>query len=65
MQEFAPHGEQVSYGGTPGSALVVRGIASAFATDYITDVTFYPNGAIEVGAACFGIACKHPCILLH
>ena len=54
MQEFAPHGEQVSYGGTPGSALVVRGIASAFATDYITDVSFYPNGAIEVSAACFG-----------
>jgi hypothetical protein len=46
-QEFAPHGEQVSYGGTPGSALVVRGIASAAATDYLTDVLFYPNGAVE------------------
>jgi len=26
---------------------VVRGIASAAATDYLTDVLFYPNGAVE------------------
>ena len=50
-QEFQPHAEQVSYGGTPGAALVVRGIATVFATDYIIDVVFYPNGAIEARAS--------------
>ncbi|KAK9823044.1 hypothetical protein WJX81_002929 [Elliptochloris bilobata] len=59
-QEFAPHGEQVGYSGTPGSALVVRGIATAFATDYITDVTFYPNGAIEVSVTLSGYTLAAP-----
>jgi len=71
-QEFAPHGEQVSYGGTPGAALVVRGIATAAATDYLTDVLFYPNGAVEArhppsrpsrpaGLGRPGMRCASPC----
>ena len=46
-QEFAAKGSFIQYGGVVDHALVVRGISTVYNTDYITDVTFHLNGAIE------------------
>ena len=48
MQEFAAKGSFIQYGGVVDHALVLRGISTVYNTDYITDVTFHLNGAIEV-----------------
>ncbi|XP_062988339.1 membrane primary amine oxidase-like isoform X1 [Elgaria multicarinata webbii] len=39
--------ESLYYGGLPGSALVLRSVATLGNYDYIWDFVFHPNGAIE------------------
>ena len=40
-------GSFIQYGGVVDHALVIRGIATVYNTDYITDITLRLNGAIE------------------
>jgi len=42
------------YGGMPGSALILRTIATTYNYDYVFDYIFYPNGVLEVRSSASG-----------
>jgi Cu2+-containing amine oxidase len=58
-QEFAAMGSFIQYGGVVDHALVIRGIATVYNTDYITDVTLHLNGAIEARASALATQGSH------
>ncbi|KAL9982197.1 hypothetical protein ACROYT_G011009 [Oculina patagonica] len=42
------------YGGMPGSALILRTVATTYNYDYVFDYIFYPNGVMEVRSSASG-----------
>ena len=42
------------YGGMPGSALILRTVATTYNYDYVFDYIFYPNGVLEVRSSASG-----------